>query len=459
MVGDWKTFTDFLLSYFAERIGRRWIHDEMRKGDGHPIGQWATAMRNQPSAQPVGVIAKSKANNGFRSLLSAAYNLYLIEHHYEQYDEPLFERLLSKLRVPNDFPSSLSETNAAASFLKAGFLLKYEDDLRPGHHAEFTATYPLTGRRFSVEVKTRTGALVDDDQDLISRVKLKNKLSQALKKQLPWTRVVFIDLNIPLIFTGIEGEFFDNMLAAVEDAERTLKIRGAPAPSAYLFLVNQPFHFNLNSLDGAPMAAALGFRLDTFNPPRPASFREIVLGRDQHPEMHALIDSMKIHGEPPSTFDGQHPEFAFGDTTHPRWIVGNNYLVPGPNNEEVKAVLQSAIAIPEQQTMHGVFLAKGAHFIAQAPMTEAEVSAYKRSPNTFFGIVQDVGRNAKDALELAEFFYETYQHTPKEKLPEFLSKHPELERLRALSQKDLAIFVCEQWALSAEAAPKRKNEK
>jgi hypothetical protein len=110
---------------------------------------------------------------------------------------------------------------------------------------------------------------------------------------------------------------------------------------------------------GAPLIGAVGFRLDTFQP-RIATFRQIVLGREMHPEMYRLIESMKIHGEPPSTFDGQHPEFAFGkDAAQSRWMIGNKYLVPGPGNEELLAELQNGLAIPEAKTMHGVFLAKG----------------------------------------------------------------------------------------------------
>jgi hypothetical protein len=264
MVGKWPTFVNFLLDYFAERIGRQWIADEMKLGDaGHPIGQWATKMREQDAGRSPGIIAKTKINNAFRSLLSAAYNLYLIEHHYEQYDEPLFERMLNRIRVRDGFGAALSEANAAASFLKAGFFLEYENDLRPGQHAEFTATYPPTNQRFSVEVKTRTG--VDAKGELKGRLRLKNKLSQALKKDLPWARVVFVDLNIPEIIVEEDGPLLSELLSEVEDAERTLKIRGAPAPSAFLFLVNQPFHYNLTSLEGAPLIGAFGFRLDTAN--------------------------------------------------------------------------------------------------------------------------------------------------------------------------------------------------
>jgi hypothetical protein len=150
-----------------------------------------------------------------RRLLSAAYNLYLIEHHYEQYNQPLLERLLNRLRVKEGFFATVSETNAAAAFLKAGFVLEYENDLLPGQHAEFTAIDAATDRHFSVEVKTRSG--LDDTSDSKRRLKLKNKLSQALKKKLPWMRVVFIDLNIPEIITDFDHPVLIEVMAQVGD--------------------------------------------------------------------------------------------------------------------------------------------------------------------------------------------------------------------------------------------------
>jgi hypothetical protein len=449
MIGKWSTFTDFLLEYFSERIGREWIANEMKLGaDGHPIGQWAIELRKSWPPPGTGV-RKRLINNAFRSLLSAAYNLYLIEHHYEQYGQPLFDRLLNRLKERVEFFAAFSETRVAAAFLKAGFYLEYEDDLRPGQHPEFTAKYLPTGRPFSVEVKTRTGA--DSGGDLKSRIKLKNKLSQALKKSLPWTRVVFIDLNLPEIIPDAENPIHGDLLQQVEEAERTLKINGAPAPSAYLFLINHPFHHNLASTEAQAMIGALGFKLDTFQP-RTGSFREVIQGREQHPEMHALIDSMMIHSEAPATFDGEHPEFAFDpDAGLARWLVGNQYLVPGPHNEEVLATLQSASAHPETSTMHGVFQANGVNFVVQSLMTDAELAAYLRSPETFFGIVQHVGRRTNSVFELANFFYENYKNAPKEKLLEFLKGHPAIESLRNFSQSELAIFISEQWALSAES--------
>jgi hypothetical protein len=216
MIGKWSIFTDFLLEYFAERIGREWIANEMKlEADGHPIGQWSIELRKNWPLPGTGV-RKRLINNAFRSLLSVAYSLYLIEHHYEQYEQPLFDRLLNRLKARDGFFAALSETRVAAAFLRAGFHLEYEDDLRPGQHAEFTAKYLATGRPFSVEVKTRTG--VNSGGDLKNIIKLKNKLSQALKKNLPWTRVVFIDLNLPEIIPDAENPIHGDLLQQAAEA-------------------------------------------------------------------------------------------------------------------------------------------------------------------------------------------------------------------------------------------------
>lgn len=54
---------------------------------------------------------------------------------------------------------------------------------------------------------------------------------------------------------------------------------------------------------------------------------------------------------------------------------------------------------------------------------------------------------------LADSFYENYRDTEKEKLLGFLKDHPAIEALRNFSQKDLAIFISEQWALGLRKSP------
>jgi len=81
-------------------------------------------------------------------------------------------------------------------------------------------------------------------------------------------------------------------------------------------------------------------------------------------------------------------------------------------------------------------------------LTENELSAWKRHPETFFGQIQEQNAQPKNWLELAEFMYRTYQTTSKDKLLEFMSEHDEIKSLMRLDQEELAITYCERMAWS-----------
>jgi hypothetical protein len=101
--------------------------------------------------------------------------------------------------------------------------------------------------------------------------------------------------------------------------------------------------------------------------------------------------------------------------------------------------------------------------IGQAPLprlpatSEILQPSYLRSPETFFGIVQHVARQANSTFEMVEFFYENFKNTSKATLLEILKDHPAIEGLRNLSQQELAVFVAEQWALGAEQQANRSK--
>jgi hypothetical protein len=85
------------------------------------------------------------------------------------------------------------------------------------------------------------------------------------------------------------------------------------------------------------------------------------------------------------------------------------------------------------------------------PLTDVEIEAWKRHPDTFFGEVQPPqNRRANNWLELAMFFYESYKATPKDRILEWMSGAADIEYLRTLSQEELAIVYCERLGLGAE---------
>ncbi|WP_210269070.1 YecA family protein [Tardiphaga robiniae] len=435
-----QTFHDFLLDYVGVVMGQDWFSKQMALPAPHPAADWANSLneeRRQPHQSP------RKACNGTRSLLALAYNLYLIEHHYKQYKQPLIERLLRRLRQKEDFFPTLSETYAAAAFLKSGFNLEYEDDRSAGEHAEFIATFPTTGRKFSVEVKTRSG--IDRTSEGTSlRFKITKRIERALSKNLPHERVVWIDVNIPDPSPMDGSGWIADVVAEVDQAEAQLTIGGKPAPPAYLFVTNQPYHYNANDHLGAPVTLALGFKIDDFQSRNPVSFRDVVMSRKSHPEMHELLSSLVTHTEPPVTFDGQAPEIAFAKQEQPPLLVGNDYVVLDRDGAQIAATLESAAMMESEKTVYGIYRTKDQRqLIVTSPVSDEEVAGWRRHPETFFGKVLPTVGELKTPIDLAEHMYKTFQHTPKDQLLKNLADHPAIDTFRTMSQEELAIAYCD----------------
>ncbi|HTK13945.1 MAG TPA: hypothetical protein VL402_09090 [Xanthobacteraceae bacterium] len=435
-----KTFHDFLLHYVGLTLGKKWFSTQMAASAPHPAGDWANALNAERRDPNRGV---RKASNGARSLLALAYNLYLIEHHYKQYHQPLLDRLLRRLREKDNFFPTLSETYASAAFLKAGFHLEYEDDRAAGEHAEFVATHPRTGRKFSVEVKTRAGPDRQSEGTAL-RLKVTKKLQRALAKNLPHDRVVWIDLNIPDETPAEGGGWMGEVINEIDRAESEMMIDGKPAPPAYLFVTNQPYHYNPNAILGAPVIGALGFKISNFQRRGLVSFRDSVMSRRAHPEMHEFLDSLRTHTEPPITFDGQAPEIAFGDTKEAPLLIGNVYLIPGKNGVEISAILESATMMEHEKRAYGVYhTTDNKRVIVTTLMTDDEIAAWRRHPETFFGKIQSITGKVDNVLDLAHFMYQTYRNTSKETLLTWMKDHPQIDDFRLMSQDELAILYCD----------------
>ena len=464
----WKTFHDFLREYLIARLGADWFKAERARPQDqwHPIVRWydqavADIRRN---GTKVGEIYRSSMTGAQRAFLNLAYNLYLIAHHAEPKDaKALLATFIERLRSEraDDFIGKLFETYAAAAFLKAGFQLTYEDETDEGtSHVEFVATYPKTGKKFSVEVKSRNRAAAEDGPvDDIKRLRVASKMNRALGKKGDYTRVVMIEVNIPDV---IKDQALDGWpkaaLAQIRHAEKCPAPNGSEKPSAYVIVTNHAFHNNLEAVDVGTQTLAAGCHIPDFGPDVPFNRLKAVLESEQrHQEIFALMDSMRDHYEIPTTFNGENPELAFQpETDVPLLRLGEWYAVPGPDGREIPGRLMDAIVDENKKTVMGTYQTASGHFMVTCPLTDAEFVAWKRHPETFFGEVrQHSGSKAENWLELAKFLHETYQHTPCDKLLEWSKDAPDYEdHLCKLSQQDLAIVYCERIALAAEAGNK-----
>jgi hypothetical protein len=459
---EWRTFQDFLRDFLIMRLGRDWFAAEMAKpvAQRHRIAQWydLSIYHHKQFGKPIGKILTAPMTGAQRAYLNLAYNVYLIAHHAEAADATLLDTILSRLKSErsDDFIGKLFETYAAAAFLKAAFHLAYENETDGNtSHVEFVATYPKTGNKFSVEVKARNRSPQQEGPvDDIKRLRVRSKLNRSLGKEAKFARVVMIEVNIPDVLTEVTklDGWPQAALRQIRAAEQFQPPNGGEKPSAYVFVTNHAFHNNLDAVGAGTQVLAAGCGIADFGPDIPfGRLKDVLETEKRHVEMFALIDSMRTHFEIPVTFDGEIPEFAFRDDEFAPLKFGQWYIVPGPDGVEVEARLYEASVLENEKCIYGVYEGRdGKHFIATTPMTDNELIAWERHPETFFGEVRQSTGQVNNWLELAKFMYQTYQHTAREKLLDWMKQAPDFEELAKLPQSELAIIYCERCAWSTE---------
>jgi hypothetical protein len=227
-----------------------------------------------------------------------------------------------------------------------------------------------------------------------------------------------------------------------------------------VFVTNHAFHNNLTATDIGLQVLAAGFRILDFGPDAiHKSYKEILASRCRHTEMFALVKSMQTHYEIPSTFDGEMPQLAFGQSKEPRLQFGRTYLVPTNDGQEAPGRLYDGIVDVARKQVLGVYelLQSGVSIVASSPLSDAELATYQAYPETFFGQIREAPRRAETVVDLCDFFYETYKNTPRDKLLEWLSTAPDIQTLRSLPQEELAIIISERWALGAYQSGTKKS--
>lgn len=460
----WRTFHDFLRDYLLGSLGPDWANAEQAKPleERHPILRWYAQASEQAEALQMAEerMISGPMTGAMRAFMNLAYNIYLIAHHGD--GQPMADIYLRRLRSAraDDFTGALFETYAAAAFLKAGFKLAYEEIARRSTSCvEFVATWPASNENFSIEVKSRVhgaGATTPiDHTDEAKRLRVGAKLVKALSKIADHTRVVMIEVNIPDLLT--EEDRLEGWAAAavsqIRGNETATQADGSLYPPGYVFVTNHAFHHDLTSTGGGMQVVADGFRISDFGPEvRYQGYAEILAARERHAAMMALIESMRTHYEIPATFDGELPGTLIGPGAIPRLRIGQRYLVPDESGAEVPGRLASATVLETEKLAYGIYeLDDGRKVVATCPLTPEELDDYRRYPDTFFDAVTPVAAKARTFVEKCDFLFKTYQHSTREKLLEFMANATDIEHLRTLGQRDLAIIYCERMAQTMQS--------
>ncbi|WP_162823755.1 SEC-C domain-containing protein [Lysobacter sp. TY2-98] len=430
--GPWTTFTTFLIDYFKDTFGIDWGNRQLTLPvhARHPVLQWMDALHEQ--------VAKHRGSNDrhvfsvpdvgcLRAIRNLAYDLFLIEHRIRpDQGQRAFDDLLDRLRDPDRFDAARHEARVAAMLLRAGFSVLWEDDAAPdraSHRGGFTATYPTTGRPFRIDWA------VGEHKHGGDALALGDVLAASLQQPVPLERVVVLDLN-HADAPGVRKE--DWQSRAVEQLHALEQDRSyADLPAALVVLLNAPDRHALDELIPDPGMVVEGFRMDRFRVgDRVALARE----DDRAIEMERLLQSLGEYGFVPVTFDGS----VAGLDESRRLLFGEFYEL-----HEASGVLEEAIVDDGECHAIGFVRTEAGNLRAlRVALSDQEMWAWRRQPESFFGILHRPDRRARKPLDLYEFLYAIYRSAPKDKLLALMTDQPDTERLRAMDQAHLAKLYC-----------------
>ncbi|PCI52521.1 MAG: hypothetical protein COB36_14895 [Alphaproteobacteria bacterium] len=423
-----KTFIDFLDDYMKQVLGGEWGNSEIAKPlkERHQILQWYDGicrLQKKTMTKPDGEIQEMPATGLVAAYYGLAYNLYLLQHNAE-----IQEYLVKRLKREDMFYAAYYETYVAAWFILSGFELLLEDEQDSSRtHPEFIAA--RDGQSFSVEAKTRQAEKEHFD--------VGNQLYKGLSIEAHYPRVIFIDMNV-----GIDvdyDKFRDDALAAIQGREPKLKIKGEPAPPAHVFVTNHPNHLALEETRLPKVCLSVGFKIPDFgHGAKFNSYTDAYKARLKYKALEDVQEAIKTY-KIPTTFDGEIPEFAYGEADR-RFNIGQRYEV----SDGLYMTLETGVVI-ESEKKASLILAgdDGSRNIIMIDLTDAEIAAYKAHPETFFGRITSVSQNTEDPIDLFAFFINGYNDTPREKLLEFMKGSPNIVQLKKLSDRELLYAYAE----------------
>ena len=436
---NWKTFIDFLQHFLVNQLDKEWLQAEsqQKSKDKHPIIIWFektrefsnSAQKNQDdvfNAHPIGAM---------RSLINLAYDLYLCAHNWQ-----IPPVLIKRIKNSDLFEGAIYEAFVIGCFAKAGFEIEFEDESKGTKKpCEFIATHLSSGKKFCVEAKAINGKSAAAHK---GSIKLHRKISHALKKDAEHPRIVFIELSQPNS-TNKAGQptWAKTAISEIEKAENDPRQN---LPSAFLFLTNRPYIHNLNEKAENEAFCSTGFKICDFPPGRDGmTFVETIESRDKHREIYDLMITINTHTKIPSFFDEKFAEEREIPSDVSRLLIGETYSIPTGNGGEELGVLMEATVMEVQKEVFGVYrVSSGQQLMCSVPISDAELRLYKRSPETFFGVVKNVGKQIESPFDAYDFLANSYLKSSRENLLKWMKDWPNRDDFKKLDRAGLAKYYC-----------------
>jgi hypothetical protein len=195
---NWRNFNDFLIFYAQDVIGKLWWQAELARprNERHPLVKWhghfGELQRSRQADPETGLV--SAVRDGILSaFLALSYDLYVLRNYSKLQDE-----VVARLRHRDQFQGARYELFVAATFIRAGCDIAYEDESDGSKkHAEFVAKHLESGLEMSVEAKARQRQMRGGFDMATIRPSVRDLLLNAADKRAVHPLVVFLELNLP----------------------------------------------------------------------------------------------------------------------------------------------------------------------------------------------------------------------------------------------------------------------
>ena len=426
-----RTFHDFLHRYIRLVLGKEFCTAEDAKPpeQKHPIMLWESIFLRQvhTAVRDESGLATGQMTGAAALFLRLAYDLYALAHNVE-----LQAHMLDRIRQSKGFNGARHEVFVAACFTRSGFDIEFEDESsRRSRHHEFNATFRATGRKFSVEAKRRESN---------NRNRFGHLVNDALAKPAKHERIIFLEMNWDDPATGEKRfqlrDFIVRQLRRMESAPQS-----AQKPPAYVFVTNNPHEFDLEGPQALCSTTYEGYKIPSFKGDAVAELREVIRIRELHAEMFFLVASMNEHAVPPVDFDGELPGAVGGRITG-QLMIGDRIVVPDGTGGTFEVLVEDArVDEANSQTMFIALLPNGNRELCTTPMSEAALNAWKKHPDTYFGVLKPRKPLPQTPIELYDYFFERALAVDKATLLQRMSSAPDIAERSGLDQRKLASLL------------------
>jgi hypothetical protein len=447
---NWKFFTDFLLHFLKEVLGREWGQQSSQSTAPHPVVRWFEKLGHLRRDRPSGSdsIVSSPETGFLRALFGLAYSLYLIAH-----NDQLPPKLLQRLRRSDDFRAATYETLVGAAFAVAGYRIECaERGHNPTRVPEFFVT-AKSGKRYSVEAKCKlkwTAPIDPDDSAFAEELRstLRSHLHKAAAKKLP-NPVYWFELSIPAALDeGRWRKVVSIVTTCLREAETNLTVDGNKLLPAYVFVTNNTHLVNEDGADLPFVAQMESIHIPELNPGTLMEIEAALEARDQHREMLWVLKCMKNVTSIPQTFDGTPSELlGAGGRPVQSFKIGDLLALDMPDGTVSSGVVEEVCSVGDVAWVILRDQVTGAFNTVTMPLKPEEVRAVKRFGDAVFGKANDGEQlDPSDPLAIYDWFLDVFSEYTRDGLLNQIRTHPLFSTYSTLPTPDLLIRAAREHA-------------